>query len=621
VVGQAVPPAAPACGRFLLACALLGAALISGLEGQQLSPIAPVKPGGMPFIRSYRADTIPPLRVAGSSRLHDLIRAGNMYLTAADAIAVALENNVDLEVERYRILASVWDLQRLESGGALRGVQSGSGAGVTLASGQGVAGSRGGGGGGAAQGGAANIQQIGPVTPQLDPVFTTYTVLGHQTYFQDQLVQAGTNELVYTTRSYYGQVSQGLLSGGTVRMTYNGAYLNESAPTDVLNPTSSASLGVVIGHNLLKGFGERVNGRFIRAARRRAANSDRGFEMRLMAVVANVLNRYWDLSVASDDVKYKRRNRDIAREFDDATRKEIAVGAIPAVDQIRAKSALALQEQALAVALNAAEQRENTLKDALSWHGQADPALAAAHIIAVDTLAVPETDDLPPLRELLATAMKRRPDVADARLRAELAEMEASSLSNGLLPSLQVYAASTNAGQTGRAVAGANPDPYFVGGAGAALGQVLRRNFPNERAGVRFSAQLENTQAQADHAMDQLTHRQTQLNAQKTFNQLAVEIASQVMALEQARSQYQAAAEHRTIVEKLLQAEERRFQMGASTIATVVGARRDLATAQSSELAAAAAYIHNRIALDQGLGLTLETNHISVEDAIALATP
>jgi outer membrane protein TolC len=390
---------------------------------------------------------------------------------------------------------------------------------------------------------------------------------------------------------------------------------------DVLNPTSSASLGVVVGHNLLKGFGERVNGRFIRAARRRAANADRGFQMRLMALVANVLDRYWDLSVASDDVKYKRRNRDIAREFDEATRKEIAVGAVPAVDQIRAQSALALQEHALAVALNAAEQRENALKDALSWHGQADPALAAAHIIAIDTLAVPETGDLPPLRELLATAMSRRPDVADAKLRAELAEMEASSISNGLLPSLQVFATSSNAGQTGQAVPGANPDPYFVGGAGAALGQVFRRNFPNERVGVRFSAQLENTQAQADHAMDQLTHRQTQLSAQKTFNQIAVEISSQVMALDQARAQYRAALERRTILEKLLQGEERRFQMGASTIATLVGARRDLATAQSSELAAAAAYIHNRIALDQGLGLTLEANHISVEDAISLAAP
>jgi outer membrane protein TolC len=607
--------------QLFLACALLGAVLVSGLDGQPLSPIAPIKPAGMPFIRSYRSDTVPPPRVSDSSRLHAMIRAGNLYLTAPDAIAIAIENSSDLEVERYRILAFGWDVQRLESGGALRGVQSGSGATVTLASGQGVAGSRSSGGGAAAQAGAANIQQIGPVTPQLDPIFTTYTVLGHQTYPQDQLVQSGTNELVYTTRSYFGQMSQGLLSGGTVRMSYTGAYLNESAPTDVLNPTSSASLGVVIGHNLLKGFGERVNGRFIRAARRRAANSDRGFEMRLMAVVANVLNQYWDLSVASDDVKYKRRNRDIAREFDEATRKEISVGAIPAIDQIRAESALALQEQALAVALNAAAQRENALKDALSWHGQADPALAAAHIIAVDPLEVPETDDLPPLGELLATAMNLRPDVADARLRAELAEMEASSISNGLLPSLQVFATSSNAGQTGQPVPGASPAPYFVGGAGAALGQVFRRNFPNERVGVRFSAPLENTQAQADHAMDQLTHRQTQLNAQKTFNQLAVDVSTQVMALHQARAQYQAAVERRTILEKLLQGEERKFQMGTSTIATVVQARRDLATAQSSELAAAAAYMHNRIALDQGLGLTLEANHISVEDAISLTAP
>jgi outer membrane protein TolC len=160
-----------------------------------------------------------------------------------------------------------------------------------------------------------------------------------------------------------------------------------------------------------------------------------------------------------------------------------------------------------------------------------------------------------------------------------------------------------------------------VGGAGAALGEVFRRNFPNERVGVRFSASLENTQAQADHAMDQLTHRQAQLNAQKTFNQLAVDVSTQVMALGQARAQYQAAVEHRTILEKLLQGEERKFQMGTSTIDTVVGARRDMATAQSSELAAAAAYMRNRIALDQGLGLTLEANHISVEDAISLAAP
>jgi hypothetical protein len=209
--------------------------------------------------------------------------------------------------------------------------------------------------------------------------------------------------------------------------------------------------------------------------------------------------------------------------------------------------------------------------------------------------------------------------LADAKLRAELAAMQASSISNGLLPSLQVFATSSNVGQTGQAVMGASPDPYFVGGAGAALGQVFRRNFPNERVGARFSAQLESTQAQADHAMDQLTHRQTQLNAQKTFNQLAVDVCSQMMALAQARAQYRAATGHRTIVEKLLQGEERRFQMGASTIATVVGARRDLATAQSSELAAAAAYIHNRIALDQGLGLTLEANRISVEDAVSLS--
>jgi outer membrane protein TolC len=387
-------------------------------------------------------------------------------------------------------------------------------------------------------------------------------------------------------------------------------------PTDVLNPTSFISLGVSVSQNLLKGFGERVNGRFIRIAQRRTGGASEAFRARLSAVVSGVLSAYWDLSLAANDLKYKQRNRDVAAQFLADTGRLIAAGAAPAVDRIDAESAAAAAEQALEVARNSVAVRQNALKDYLSFRAVTDDQLAAAQIVAIDPLNVPETDDLPSLHELIASAAGRRPEVALARLQMELAGITSEGTANGVLPSLSVFASTKNVGQAGQAVPGQTPTPYFVGGVGSALAQTFRRNFPNGSAGVSYSASLENTQAQADHAIDVLSQRQTELSAERTRHALAVGISSQVLALQQARARYKAAAESRELLERLLQGEEKKWVAGASTISTVVSARRDLANAQSAELAAAAAYVHGRIALDQELGRTLDVNQVSVEDTI-----
>jgi len=600
---------------------LLTLLVAATVQAQVLAPIAPIKPNGLPFLRSYEAVRVPPLRAPNTSHLYGLIRAGNLYLTVQDALELAIEGSLDLEIERYNMVAANWAVQRAESGGPLRGVTGANAPSVSLGAGQGVAGSQrsgglGGGGGTATIAGAALVQQIGPVTPQLDAVFTAQMAAAHQTSPLDQEIYAGTNELTDSARSYYFRTSEGLLTGGTVRETYNGSYLNEAIPLDVLNPTSYVSVGVSFSHRLLNGFGTKVNGRFIRIARRRAANSEQVFRLRLMTVVTNTLNLYWDLSVATADLKYKQRNRDIAAQFVADTQREIAAGAVPAIDRVRARSAAALQEQALSVAENTLLQRENAMKDAVSWHGRQDAELDGVHVITVDPLVVPETNDLPPLDELLDTAKRRRPDIAIALTNAEVAQLSSSGTANGLLPNLGVFASSSNVGQTGKAVPGAAPDPYFVGGSGSAVGQVFRRNFPNERVAAQYSEPIHNTQAQADYAIDQLTHRQTQLATQRTMNQLAVDIASQVLALEQARTRYRSAVASRALLEQLLAGEEKKLLAGTSTISTVVNARRDMATAESSELAAAETYMRNRIALDQALGNTLEANHISVDEAI-----
>ncbi len=150
-----------------------------------------------------------------------------------------------------------------------------------------------------------------------------------------------------------------------------------------------------------------------------------------------------------------------------------------------------------------------------------------------------------------------------------------------------------------------------------ALGQVLRRNFPTERIGAFIQASIGNRLAQADYGIDQLQLRQTQLTTQKDLNQAAVDVSNYVVALRQARSRYEAAVKNRVLEQQLLDAEQEKYTLGTSTPYNVVQQQRDLATAQSNEIAALVSYSNARVALDQTVGRTLEANHVSIEEARA----
>ena len=111
-----------------------------------------------------------------------------LYLTVQDAIALALENNLDIEVARYNPILAEWQLERSRAGGALPGVPSGAAQAGNVANGQGVVGSQaaagvssGGNGGNGTSATNATIAQIGPIAQTLDPVIQENTVFSHQT--------------------------------------------------------------------------------------------------------------------------------------------------------------------------------------------------------------------------------------------------------------------------------------------------------------------------------------------------------------------------------------------------------------------------------------------------------
>ncbi len=581
-------------------------------------PTAPV------LVRPWMAATVPTSHLTNAERLRSLVRAGKLYLTVQDTVALAIENNLDLEVDRYGPVAAGWAVERAEAGGALRGVTNGNSQVGQTASGQGVSGSQrsagvgGGGGGGSSSGGGATVSQIGAVTPSLDPLFQNTTLFSHQTSPQANVVQSQTAALVDDSRIYNSSLQEGFLTGGFATLSQSESYLNENSPSDVLNPSVAPRLQLYFQHPLLRGFGLAVNSRFIRVAKNGALAADFTFRSQLLNLVASVLNLYWDLVSDNEDVKAKQHALDVAQKFLDDTKQQIQLGVVARVDAYRAESEVATRKRELIISQATVQQQEILLKDAISRNGVEDPLLDAVEIVPLDSIQIPANDDLPPLRDLVARAVAKRPDFAVTRLNEESAQISALGTANGLLPNLQVAAQTWNSGLAGTAnpPSGLVPSPQFVGGLGTALGQILRRDYANEAAGGEISLSVHNRVGQGDYGIDQLQMRQNLLSDRRDQNQLVVDISNQMVGLRQARARYSAAVDTRTLQEQLLEKEQQKFTLGGSTLNDLITAQRALADAQTAEVAALATYSHARVALDQVLGETLEANHVSVDEAL-----
>jgi len=190
---------------------------------------------------------------------------------------------------------------------------------------------------------------------------------------------------------------------------------------------------------------------------------------------------------------------------------------------------------------------------------------------------------------------------------------------------LQAFAEVTNNGLTGDPNALAIPllaadsqlvaDPFLRGGYGNLLGQIFRRNYPNYSAGISLNIPIRNRAAQSDYVTSLLGLRQSELQLQKELNQIRVDVQNAEIGLEQARSRYDASVRARVLQQQTLDADQKKYKLGASTVFQVVQDQQALATAQSNETQAMANYSHARVQFDQAMGTTLDTNHISLAEA------
>jgi len=631
--------------RLVLALTL-GAVLCGTLvlNGQAPSAI----PGHSAVLSSgwldYRARTIAPVQLQNSGRIESLIRGGRLYLSLQDAVALALENNLDIESQRYGPAIADTDVLRTQGGGQVRG--------VALSVGETPAGI-----GGpnspllnaAAASFAfsssvpANISDLAVVvspqaslsitgtTPQSSgppvPVFDA-TLIGqlsgtHQTTPQSNPIITGANTLISRIVLQNAGVQKGFSTGTQLSLAYTANSQETNSVRSSVNPFTTASLGLTLVQPLFRGYGIKMNRRFIRIANNNRKVSDLVFRQQVISTVSGVIRLYYDLVSLNEDVRVKEQTLALAQKLQADNEAQFKAGTLAEIEVVRAQAQVGAAREDLINSQALAREQELILKTVLTRRGTADPAVREARIATTDTVPPPEPEKPRPIQDLVAEAFKNRPDLAAAGLQIENSEISLEGSRNLLRPEVDLVATAQNSGLAGQVnplattggVFGSTAAPVFLGGFGLAIEQTLRRNYPTYGLGIQLSLPLRNRVAEADYARDQLQLRQSQIRRQQLENQVRLEVENAVIAVERTRAAYEAAVQTRKLQEQSLASEEKRYGVGISTTFLITQYQSFLAQARSTEVAARGACGKAQVALQRALGLTLEDNGVSIEEA------
>ena len=496
-----------------------------------------------------------------SPRLESLVKAGNLYLAVNDMIALVLENNLDLDLQRYGPFLAKEVQRRTEGGGFLRNVDTPVLAGPESVSLAGVNTNANGlaGGSGVGSGGGI-VSQIGPVPPSLDPsIFASYN-FGHTTTPLTNTRLNQTTALTNDYRQFVFQYSQQFITGTSGSITYLSNRSKLNSPTPLLNPSTSGFIDITINQNLLQGRSISVNNRDIVVARNNLKVTTLQLKRQVGTTVSATLNLYWDLVSFIDNQHITERALLAAEKLYQDNQNQARLGALAPIEVTRAAAAISSARQDLLIAQTNVAQQETLLKHALSRNGSDSVWLDNVHIVPLDPIVVPGSASAPVVMDLIREAVENRPEVEQTRVNLESNKILIKGDKNGLLPNLSAFAEFTNNGLAGERNALYNnccgsPEAYFIGGTGTLLGQLARRNFPNYSAGFSLNIPLRNRAAQADYVTDMLQLRQTEIQLKRALNQVSVDVKNAVISLEQARLRYETAVNTRKLGEQSLEAE------------------------------------------------------------------
>lgn len=604
------------------------------------APIAPVSslglakhdfsrgPSAFPdLFRPYRPIGIEPPLLANSPRIEQLIHDGKLSITLQDAIELALENSLDIAVQRYYPWTADTDILKTSAGGFGRGTPGASFSSST-----------------------ASLPSL-----SYDPLVTGTVVLDDRNAPVNNPFISGTGSasaahLITHTDQYNTQFFRGFETGSTLNVLFNNARSSSSSTANFFNPVVQSTLSAVFAQQLLNGAGRYVNRRNLMISKNNRKVADWAFAQQAITTITNTITAYWELVYARENVKVEQQAVAVSEKLYSDNKKQLQAGTMAPLDVTRAQSQLATDRQNLIVAQTVQLQDEQILKNAISKDPMA-PNLVNVEIIPTDEPTPPAAVENPSFEDSVKEAYAKRPEIQEQLYNVKNAEIDVRATRNALLPELTLSAQYSSVGLAGNSPiksaiptfgASANPivdisgTPVIVNGGqifepvvttpvvgtnqqglGDSLSQVFHGRFPEYLGQLTLTLPLRNRSAQADSARALLVQRQLETQMQQLKNAALLDVRNSYIALTQDRAQVEAASEARELQQETFDAEQKKYRLGASTTYNVILTLRDLISAQGTEIRALANLEEAKANYERALGRTLEVNHVTVADALS----
>ncbi len=571
--------------------------------------------------------------LTNSPRIDQLIHDGKLELSMQEAVELALENSMDIVVQRYNPWFADTGILKANSGGF---------GGVTP---------------GAVFGGSTANNPLFNFDPQ---VVTSISVDSRVSPVNNPIT-SGTG--VSTTSSavppalkshttiYNTQLTQGLQTGTSLFLAWDNTRSSNTSTFQLFNPAVQSTIFLGFQQQLLNGFGRSVNTRNIRIAKNNRKIADWAFTQQAITTVTNTITAYWELVFARENVKVQEQAVTVAQKLYNDNKKQLEIGTMAPLDVTRAESELATDRQNLIVAQTVHLQNQQILKNAISKDPLA-PNLVNVEIIPTELPSRPEAIEAPSFEEAAKEAFAKRPELQEEALNLLNGEIDLKATRNALLPTALLQAQygtvglsgnSLNAtsaivpgaaviGPNGQAVEGIDPAtglPVSIflptqrttvtgantNGFGGALSQVFHNQFPDYNVQLTVTIPIRNRSAQADNQRAILTQRQLEAQLQQLKNAALLDVRNTYIALTQDRAQVDAASKARELQQQTFDAEQKKYQLGASTVYLVIQTQRDLISAQGTELRALANLEEAKANYERAVGRTLEVNKVTIADA------
>src|ERR1700681_843346 len=512
------------------------------------------------LLAPYTARHVAPPNLVNTPRIDQLLHDGKLYISMNDAVALALENNLDIAIARYNLNIADTDIWRSKAGAAILGVNSGvvqntpgggvGGLGTQVGSGQGGT-SVGAGGAGTGTGGlVVSTLGSGPLITSFDPILTGTLQLDHNTILPSSTFNPA-SPLNTTTGNFSYQ--QGFQWGTNLSVGFNNTRQTVgNAPFTTLSPQLNSSFNFRLTQHLLQGFGCAPNTRFIQIAKNTREITDVAFRLQITSTVDQIENMYWDLVFAYENQRVKEESLTFSQKTLSDTKKQVEIGSLAPIESVRAQSTVAADQQALTVAKTNLQLQQLLMKNALS-RTLHDPVLASAEVIPISTMEVPENEQIQPTEDLVNEALRHRPELVESRIQLNSQELSNKAVRSALLPTLDLYAYYGGYGLGGSqnpanvcvtptqfGCSSATPNPQAgqsplapTVSYGGTVNQLFNSTAPDKGMGLQLNIPLRNRAAQAVQIRSELEYRQAQMALQQTENRVSIEVRNAQFAVEQ----------------------------------------------------------------------------------------